>query len=59
MMRWGFRPVALIAVSVGLLALAGLVVFPFDRGEGRPLPLPVAAGEQEIAWLFPATSTTS
>ena len=57
--RWAFRPAALVAVSAGLLALATLVVFPFDRGEGRPQPLPVAAGEQEIVWLYPATSTTS
>ena len=59
LVRWGFRPAALIAISVGLLALAALVVFPFDRSEGRPQPLPVAAGEQEIAWLYPATSTNS
>ncbi len=59
LVRWGFRPTALIAISVGLLALAGLVVFPRDRSEGRPQPLPLAAGEQEIAWLYPATSTTS
>ena len=57
--RWGFRPAALIAISVGLLALAALVVFPHDRSEGRPQPLPLAAGEQEIAWLYPATNTTS
>jgi hypothetical protein len=59
LVRWGFRPAALIAISVGLLALAALVVFPFDRSEGRPQPLPVAVGEQEIAWLYPATNTTS
>ena len=59
LVRWGFRPAALVAISAGLLALAALVVFPFDRSEGRPQPVPVAAGEQEIVWLYPATSTTS
>ena len=55
LVRWSFRPTALIAISAGLLALAALVVFPFDLSEGRPQPLPVRSGEQEIAWLSPAT----
>ena len=57
--RWGFRPAALIGISAGLLAVAALVVFPRERNGGRPQPLPVASGEQEIAWLYPATNTTS
>ncbi|MFO0843402.1 MAG: hypothetical protein U0797_13545 [Gemmataceae bacterium] len=56
-LKWLFRPAVLIAFSVLLVAAAMAVVVPTDRG-GRPQPLPVRPGEQEIAWLYPATSTT-
>jgi hypothetical protein len=58
-LKWAFRPAVLIAVSVGLVGAAALVVLPPWHGAGRPLPLPVGPDEQEIAWLYPATTTTT
>src|SRR5262245_28237497 len=58
-LKWGFHPAALIAGSILLVAAAGLVLLPTRRGTPAPTPLPVADGEQEIAWLYPATNTTN
>jgi hypothetical protein len=57
-LKWVFRPTVLIAFSILLVAAAMAVVVPFEAGPGRPQPLPLRPGEQEIAWLYPATSTT-
>src|SRR5262245_65245334 len=57
--KWAFRPAVLIAVSVALVGAAAVVVLPLGRGAARPQPLPVGPGEQEVAWLFPATNTTT
>jgi hypothetical protein len=57
-LKWAFHPAALIAVSALLVGAAGLVLLPHGQG-GAPVPLPVRPGEQEIAWLYPATSATN
>src|SRR5215218_3369370 len=58
-LKWVFRPGVLIAISLVLLGAAGLVMLPRHNGSGQPRPLPVRSDEQEIAWLYPATNTTS
>jgi hypothetical protein len=57
-MRWFFRPSVLIVVSVALVGAAA-VVFRTSSARTRPQPLPVAANENEIVWLYPATNTTT
>lgn len=56
-LKWVFRPTVLIVFSILLVAAAMAVVVPFE-GAARPQPLPLRPGEQEIAWLYPATSTS-
>src|SRR5262245_13238579 len=58
-LKWGFHPVVLILGSILLVLAAGVVVLPWQRGGSLPVPLPVRPGEQEIVWLYPATSTTT
>jgi hypothetical protein len=55
-MKWLFRPSILVIVSAALAASAlGLVFWP-GRLEDKPIPLPVQDGDQEIVWLYTATS---
>jgi hypothetical protein len=58
-LKWVFHPAVLIVVSMLLIGTAGLVFLPLERNGGLPAPMPVQRGEQEIAWLYPATSTTT
>ncbi len=58
-MRRFLRPFSLTAFSALLLLGAAAVVFQARPAANRPLPLPVAAGDREIAWLYPATSATA
>lgn len=53
-MNWLFRPSNLVLISV-VLALGALVLWfwPVDRNIVRPVP----AGDQEVAWLNPATGS--
>src|SRR5437764_487008 len=59
-MSWLFRPSALILVSAALaLGAAAVVFWPGEGAANRALPRPVPEGDQEIAWLNPATSAVA
>jgi hypothetical protein len=51
--------VVLIVVSVALVGAAAFILAPWERSATRPQPVALRPGEQEIAWLYPATSTTT
>jgi hypothetical protein len=55
-MRWLLRPFWLAAVSAILVLGAVTVVFQARPQSVGARPLPVAAGDHEIAWLYPATN---
>jgi hypothetical protein len=56
LMKWLFRPSILMIVSAALAASAmALVLWP-GRLEDKAVPLPVANGDQEVVWLYTATS---
>ena len=59
LVRWIFRPLVLIVVSIVLVGTAALIVFRPESGPMPPLRPALRAGDQEIAWIYPATSTTS
>jgi hypothetical protein len=59
LLKWALRPAVLSVLSVLLLGAAILMVFQPEPAQLRPQPLPVAAGEQEVAFLYPATNTSS
>ncbi len=59
MMKHLFRPSILIALSAAVVVGAVVVVFQGPPAQGRPTPLPVAAGDVEIVWLYTATNATS
>jgi hypothetical protein len=55
-MKWLFRPSILVIVSAALAASAmGLVLWPGGLGD-KAVPLSVEDGDQEIVWLYTATS---
>ncbi len=58
-MHWLIRPWLLVVLSLVLvLGVAAVVLWPWAADTG-PHPLPVADGEQEIVWLYSATSASS
>ncbi len=61
-MRWLLRPSLVAALSAAAVVGAFLIIWAsglFPAG-GAPLgPLPVAAGEREIVWLYAATNPTA
>jgi hypothetical protein len=59
LIRWLFRPTVLIIISGLLVATAALVVFRSDSGAVRPQRLPLESGDSEIAFIYPATISTS
>ncbi len=59
MMQRFFRPSMAIALSVAVVLVAVVVVFQGPPAQGRPTPVPVRAGEREVAWLYPATGAPS
>ncbi len=59
MIRHFFRPSILIALSAAVVVGAVFIVFQKPPAQGRPTPLPVASGEVEIVWLYPATDASS
>jgi hypothetical protein len=58
-MRRFFRPSLLVALLAIVVVGAAAVVFQAAPPANRPTPLPVAAGDREIAWLYPATAATN
>jgi hypothetical protein len=59
MMRGLFRPSRLLAVAAAVTVGAFLITWAtgvFSGGSGPAGPLPVAANEREIVWLYPATN---
>jgi hypothetical protein len=61
-MTWLFRPSVLVVVSLALVIGALALVLPalWEEGKGSPpAPLPVADNEQEIVWLYSATSAAT
>jgi hypothetical protein len=55
-MNWLFRPSLLIVVSIVLALSAAMLVFWPQTAENSAVPLPVPDGDQEIVWLYSATS---
>src|SRR5579883_3089487 len=58
-MRHVFRPTLLVALLAIAVVGAAAVVFQANPPPSRPTPLPVAPGDREIAWLYPATSAAN
>jgi hypothetical protein len=58
-MRQIFRPTLLVALPAIAVVGAAAVVFQANPPPSRPAPLPVAPGDREIAWLYPATSAAN
>lgn len=58
-MKRFFRPSFLIVLSAALLVGAVVLVFQGAPALTRPVPLPVAQGDREIVWLYPATNTAA
>jgi hypothetical protein len=58
-MRRLFRPTLLVAVSAVAVVGAAAVVFQAAPPPTRPTPLPVAHGDCEVAWLYPATNAAN
>jgi hypothetical protein len=59
LIRWIFRPMVLIAISLLLVAAAVLIVLPAEPGPLRPQRLPLGPGDHEIAFIYPATAATT
>jgi hypothetical protein len=55
-MSWFFRPSLLIVASVVLALSAAMLVFWPQTIENQAIPLPILEGDQEIVWLYSATS---
>src|SRR5262245_35017033 len=58
-MRWLFRPTVLIVVSGLLVCAAALVMLRSGSESVPPRRSPPRGGDQEIAFIYPATSGTS
>src|SRR4051794_2352604 len=55
-MKWRFHPAVLLFLLVALfLGATALWLLP-SGGVGRAVPLPLADGDREVAWLDPATN---
>jgi hypothetical protein len=64
MMRWLFRPSMLLALAAAVVVGTFLItwasgVFPSRSAPARPTPLPVADGDREVVWLYPATNSAA
>jgi hypothetical protein len=57
MMRWLFRPWLFLALSAAVVAGALALSWAWGVFDVRTGPLPVAQGDREIVWLYPASST--
>jgi hypothetical protein len=53
------RPAVLVGVLAALVGAAAVVVFQSEPGLSKPQPLAVGPGEQEVAFLYPATSSNA
>ena len=58
-MRRLFRPSLLVALLAVVVVGAAAMVFQAAPPANRPTPLPVADGDREIAWLYPATAAAN
>jgi hypothetical protein len=58
-LKWAFRPTVLIGISVILVGAAAFIVFQPEPSSGKPRPLAVGPGEQEIVFLYPATNNAA
>jgi hypothetical protein len=58
-MRRLFRPSLLVALSAAVIVGAAAVVFQAAPPANRPTVLPVADGDREIVWLYPATAAAN
>lgn len=60
-MNWLFRPGTLVVLSLALALMAGAALFwPFNgAAANHAVVRPVPTGDQEIAWLNPATSAVT
>jgi hypothetical protein len=59
LIRWVFRPAVLIVVSVALVGTAVLILVRPESGALQPQRPPLPRGVHEIAWIYPATGTTT
>jgi hypothetical protein len=55
-MKWLLRPSLLIVASTAFVVGAVAVALRTGPALARPAPLPVADGDREIVWLYPATN---
>jgi hypothetical protein len=55
-MSWLFRPSTLILASVVLAITATMLVFWPTSADNGAIPLTVSKGDQEVVWLYSATS---
>ncbi|MBI1915664.1 MAG: hypothetical protein HYS12_13170 [Planctomycetes bacterium] len=58
-MKWLLRPSNLMLLFVAVVAGAAVWVYETTTIPARPVPLPVEAGDLEIAWLNAATSASA
>jgi hypothetical protein len=58
-MRRLFRPSLLAALLAVIVVGAVAVVFQAAPPANRPTPLPLAEGDREVAWLYPATNAAN
>lgn len=57
-MRWLLRPSTLLLISLVLAVAAGWVMLPAG-GDSRPQPKAVGEDEEEVVWLYSATSASA
>jgi hypothetical protein len=59
MMRWLFRPWFFLTLSAAVVVGALVLTWAWGAFDGRTGPVPVAPGDREIVWLYPATNAAA